>query len=360
MPHIVAGALQEYDWGIVDGLARWHGATGAPQAELWFGTHPSGPSLVVTGADAGRLLSDLDAHRGMPLVKLLAAGNPLSIQVHPDGALARRGWSSGSPLFADDAEKAEMLVALAPFDVHVGWRDPGEAAAVLAEAGASPQVVATVLAGDPVASARQVIELPAPQRAEIAGRLVDSAARRGWDTPAVMALERVIASFPTDAGVLVTVLLDHDVLQPGEAVAVSAGVVHSYVGGLGIEVMTSSDNVLRLGLTSKTVAVEEALAAVHAERTPQRLETVAGGVLAPAGMPFDLVVSSDPGEVVAGRHRLVLALEGPVRIVGGAGAGEVIRVGQAAVWAPDEATAAVEPEGRAAVVTGAATGQLPG
>ena len=91
MPHIVAGALKEYDWGIVDGLAPWHGATGTPQAELWFGTHPSGPTPVVAGPDAGRLLADLDEHRGMPLVKLLAAGTPLSIQVHPDAArLARK------------------------------------------------------------------------------------------------------------------------------------------------------------------------------------------------------------------------------------------------------------------------------
>jgi len=360
MPHIVAGAIKDYDWGIVDGLACWHGTTGAPQAELWFGTHPSGPTTVVAGDDAGRLLADVEAHRGMPLVKLLAAGNPLSIQVHPDGALARRGWSSGSALFADDAEKAEMFVALDPFDVHVGWRDPGDAAAVLAEAGASTQVVETVLAGDPVASARCVIGLAPLERAAIAGRLVDAAVRCGWDTPAVVALERVIASFPTDAGVLVTVLLAHDVLHPGEAIAVSAGVVHSYVGGLGIEVMTSSDNVLRLGLTGKTVAVEEALAAVHADRAPQRLTARAGAALAPAGMPFDLVVSSDAREISAGRHRLALALEGSVRIVGGAGAGEVIPMGRAAVWAPDEATAFVEPEGRAAVVTGARSGQLPG
>ena len=57
MPHIVSGALKDYDWGIVDGLARWHGATGTAQAELWFGTHPFGPTVVVVNEGVARNLS---------------------------------------------------------------------------------------------------------------------------------------------------------------------------------------------------------------------------------------------------------------------------------------------------------------
>ena len=358
MPHIVSGALKDYDWGIVDGLARWHGATGTAQAELWFGTHPSGPTVVVDGPDAGCLLSDIDAHRGMPLVKLLAAGTPLSIQVHPDAALAQRGWASGSPLFADDAEKAEVLMALEPFDIHAGWRDAGEATALLAEAGAPAEIVEVVRAGDPVASARRLLALDAPERALISSGLVDAAQRLGWSADAVVSLERVVAAFPNDPGVLVSVLLDHDVLRPGEAIAVSAGIVHSYVGGLGVEVMTSSDNVLRLGLTSKPIAVEEALEAVSRSRVPQRLQSVDDQPLHPDGMPFDLLVTSSPRTLPAGRHRLVLALEGPVRIESGAGAGANVDEGRAVVWGADEGDAVVIPHGRAVVVTGA--GQLPG
>lgn len=358
MPHIVAGALKDYDWGIVDGLARWNGATGTAQAELWFGTHPSGPTQVVDGPDAGRPLADLEVHRGMPLVKLLAAGTPLSIQVHPDASLARRGWASGSPLFADDAEKAEMLMALEPFDIHAGWRDPEEAADLLADAGAPADIVALIRAGDPVPSARRLLGIEPPERAALASRLVDAAQARGWSREAVIALERVIAAFPGDPGVLVSVLLDHDVLLPGEAIAVSAGIVHSYVGGLGVEVMTSSDNVLRLGLTSKPIAVDEALEAVSRDRMPQRLRAQGNEPLAPEGMPFDLLVTSSSRALPAGRHRLVLALEGPVRIESGAGAGVTVVEGRAAVWGPDEEDVVVAPQGRAVIVTGAR--QLPG
>ena len=54
------------------------------------------------------------------------------------------------------------------------------------------------------------------------------------------------------------VLMGQRVLSEGDAVYVPAGVVHAYVSGTGVEVMTASDNVLRLGLTPKTIAVDEA------------------------------------------------------------------------------------------------------
>jgi hypothetical protein len=69
-------------------------------------------------------------------------------------------------------------------------------------------------------------------------------------------------------------------------------------------------------------------------------------------MPFDLVVSAGQSVLPAGRHRLVLALEGAVRIDSGPGAGEVVPEGRAGVWAPGEADAVVTPQGTAVIVTG--------
>jgi mannose-6-phosphate isomerase len=48
-------------------------------------------------------------------------------------------------------------------------------------------------------------------------------------------------------------------LAPGQAVYLPAGNLHAYLGGMGIEVMASSDNVLRGGLTPKHVNVTELL-----------------------------------------------------------------------------------------------------
>jgi mannose-6-phosphate isomerase len=48
-------------------------------------------------------------------------------------------------------------------------------------------------------------------------------------------------------------------LAPGEAVFLPAGNLHAYLQGTGVEIMASSDNVLRGGLTPKHVDVPELL-----------------------------------------------------------------------------------------------------
>ncbi len=64
---------------------------------------------------------------------------------------------------------------------------------------------------------------------------------------------------------LISLLLNRISLAPGEAVYLPAGNVHAYLHGLGIEVMASSDNVLRGGLTPKFVDVPELLRTVAFE-----------------------------------------------------------------------------------------------
>ena len=41
--------IQNYDWGDSSFIARLQerGESGRPEAELWMGTHPSGPSMVL-------------------------------------------------------------------------------------------------------------------------------------------------------------------------------------------------------------------------------------------------------------------------------------------------------------------------
>ena len=48
-------------------------------------------------------------------------------------------------------------------------------------------------------------------------------------------------------------MCNHLKLAPGEAVFLPAGNLHAYLSGAGVEVMASSDNVLRGGLTGKHV-----------------------------------------------------------------------------------------------------------
>ena len=65
--------------------------------------------------------------------------------------------------------------------------------------------------------------------------------------------------YPTDAGVLTSLLLNHVALAPGEAVYLPPGNLHAYLHGTAVEIMANSDNVLRGGLTPKHVDVPELL-----------------------------------------------------------------------------------------------------
>src|SRR5687767_7094253 len=112
---------RDYDWGSSEDIPRFlrEPADGRPVAEVWMGTHPLGPSTVDT--DAGEeSLATLSGELPF-MLKLLAAGHPLSIQVHPNAQQARDGFESeeraGVPMdapqrvYRDPHHKPEMVYA---------------------------------------------------------------------------------------------------------------------------------------------------------------------------------------------------------------------------------------------------------
>jgi mannose-6-phosphate isomerase len=70
-------------------------------------------------------------------------------------------------------------------------------------------------------------------------------------------LTNLFENFGLDRGILVAMLMNKFELAPGQAVFVAAGVPHSYLSGLGVEILNSSDNVVRGGLTPKKVSAAE-------------------------------------------------------------------------------------------------------
>lgn len=137
---------------------------------------------------------------------------------------------------------------------------------------------------------------------------------------AVISLGR---SHPGDPAVVVAMLLNHVVLQPGEALFLPAGNLHCYLGGTVVEVMSCSDNVLRGGLTAKHVDVETLLNVV--DTTPahpaiQRPEPVGGVAAYESGVPeFALKrLEVEPRRPVAlrGGPAVLLCTEGAVDVGG--------------------------------------------
>jgi mannose-6-phosphate isomerase len=165
--------------------------------------------------------------------------------------------------------------------------------------------------------------------------------------------------FPGDPGVALSLLLNHVVLRPGEALFLPAGNIHAYLHGLGIEVMAASDNVLRGGLTTKHVDVAELLRVASWEplaapvwpATPE-----APGVVAfyPPVDDFALFCVSDPepsANIPARGSGIVLALDGALTVSGSVSRAVVER-GDALYVSADEFPLTLSGRGRAVVATG--------
>jgi mannose-6-phosphate isomerase len=246
-------------------------------------------SEAVLGREAARVFGG-----ELPfLFKVLAAERPLSIQAHPDADQARAGYerenAAGVPLdaphrsYCDPNAKTELLCALTPFAALCGFRGAEEIVAQADELRA-PRLAALLgdlrTHGDRASLERffgTLLTLEAGERASLVAEVVE-AAEGGHGDPQVKGWIRKLAQeHPGDSGVLAPLLLNVLELRPGEALFLPGRELHGYLHGVGVEIMASSDNVLRGGLTSKHVDVAELLAIVRFEsRQPEIL--VARGV----------------------------------------------------------------------------------
>lgn len=282
--------FRHYAWGDCRFLPELYGTTPGetPYAEAWFGAHATLPATAEVGGeklaldallrDHGERLLGADTwqrYGGLPyLLKLLAAARPLSIQVHPSRAQAiagfRRQNREGIPLdarertYCDENHKPELLVALTPFTALSGFRPAPEIAAVLASA---PELAALLPPYDGSRDSlrrlvRTYLELPeaelSPALAALVHRVRASAPDPGTREAFLLEAHREFSRDDhPDRGLLFVMLSNFVVLEPGQALFLEAGVPHAYLRGAGIELMASSDNVLRGGLTPKHVDTEE-------------------------------------------------------------------------------------------------------
>lgn len=295
MEHL-QGALRTYTWGSRTLLADLRGTASPapnPEAELWFGAHPAAPSTIDGRGLDERIADDPRAALGervvekfgeqLPfLLKLLAAGAPLSLQAHPSKEQARAGFEreedSGLDLhdprrnYKDPNHKPELIVALTPFQALAGFR-PFTRTAELLEVLDAPglnRYTAMVDPADEEASLRALFTtlVSLPRKAAVAlvkevehkaRVLVEARPARlaDWMHDVLAMYLELVEAYPGDIGALAALLLNYFNLQPGEALYLDAGQLHAYQHGLGVEIMANSDNVLRGGLTSKHVDVPE-------------------------------------------------------------------------------------------------------
>ena len=290
---VLRNTIQNYAWGSKSFIPQLTGEPAfksVPQAELWMGAHPKAPSLVWDNGEwvplpkliredpegiLGKSTANKYSNRLSFLFKVLAIEKPLSIQAHPNRVQARQGFarenSRGIPLnaphrnYRDDNHKPEIICALTPFWALIGFRELDDIIALANLLGVSGfrdkimdsrgqpnheslrRLLTGLLTMEIEDQRRMVAEL-----VESCEKYVDTDKTFEW----TVKLNRVYAG---DIGVLSPLFMKIVRLEPGEAMYISSGQLHSYLEGAGIELMANSDNVLRGGLTPKNVDLPELL-----------------------------------------------------------------------------------------------------
>lgn len=364
---------------------------GEPWSELWYGTHPDGPTQSGSGAALRDLIAaDPSGSLGEEIVyafgtqlpylaKVIAASHALSLQVHPTKEIAREGYlreellgverTSPERSYRDMNHKPEMLYALTDFEALVGFRVPRKARRLLedldgelAENLRRRLRLATVRGGLRSLVA-WLFDPDSPVTRESIEEFVAACARRleEGSSPSVRTdrmIARLSATHMGDPGLVVAFLMNPVSLRPGECVYIPPRMIHSYSSGMAIEVMASSDNVVRAGLTTKHVDAAQLVeiaefsalppvrvAAEHPAESTERF-------LAPA-QEFELSVTTvSGGEVtVPGEGpRIVIAVDGDVRVRTEPSPGSIeqaeLRAGEAIFVAASEGALAVSGSGR--------------
>ena len=196
----ITGVVQHYAWGDHEFIPTLLGVRpdGRPWAELWLGTHPTGPATLTDG----RPLADVTGP--LPyLLKVLAAAEPLSLQAHP----SRRAGANGVRRRSLPRPRAEAGAALRADRLRgVLWRPSRRRHARTARRARCRRA-----GGDP-----RAITAPARRwlRCTAAGLHVDPivAAAATSDRPEAVWVRRLAERYPGDPSVAATLLLN--LVQP--------------------------------------------------------------------------------------------------------------------------------------------------
>lgn len=252
------------------------------------------------------------------LLKILSAAKPLSIQAHPDKKQAESGWKrekGKGPNYKDSNHKPELISALTDFWALNGFREINEIIKefekqdirelnnylIKLKSGLNHIINMT----EKMAGAKKreilkkfyqsIMKIPQREKKNVIKKILKTAKTRYYlnnffpfflknkykylrEYWVIKAVKSVMLAIKNDIingklnikekdsktidalfGIINIYLLNLIKLNPGEAMFLPAGELHSYLNGSGVEIMANSDNVLRGGLTHKHIDIDELL-----------------------------------------------------------------------------------------------------
>jgi mannose-6-phosphate isomerase len=289
------GKVQNYAWGgfhFIPNLLGIDNSAHKPFAEYWMGVHPLAPSELLI--DEKRVpLSEIinenreyalgkqvaDAFDSLPfLFKILDVHDMLSIQVHPSKPAAVKGFEEeekkGIPASAphrnykDKNDKPEMALALSEFWLLHGFLPEEKILTVLDTNIAFAGLKNIFLDKRYKGLYEYIMTMPQHEVDERLLPLINDELQKkslhqmskhepGWWVCKLFNDRQPTGNI--DRGVFSIYILNIVQMQPGQAIFQGAGLLHAYLEGQNLELMTNSDNVLRGGLTPKHIDVPELL-----------------------------------------------------------------------------------------------------
>ncbi|CAD6994869.1 mannose-6-phosphate isomerase [Ceratitis capitata] len=272
----LVGFVHKYEWGktgkdsAVAQLAalndpEFNVEPHTPYAELWMGSHPSGPSKYKSSGDV--LQEELPF-----LLKVLSINKALSIQVHPNKSEAKLLHMKEPKIYKDPNHKPEMAIALTPFVGLCGFRPLPEIRDILINITPLKELAVKdsndldlLVANDELGLRNCYKTLMNADVATI-GKCIDTISKdygKELCNYGVLEIFNTLKNdFPNDVGVLSLFFLNVVRLQPGQAMFLGANQIHAYLSGDCVECMACSDNVIRAGLTPKYKDLKQLLSSL--------------------------------------------------------------------------------------------------
>lgn len=378
--------IQAYNWGHQERLEKLFAIPNPdhlPQAEMWMGAHDKAPSLIqrpqamdvfISENPEQVLGSEINSRfeGKLPfLFKVLSAEKPLSIQVHPNKQQAQLGFAKENALgipveasernYRDDNHKPELIYALTPFKAMNGFRALDDIIRLFSLIENS--MLEDWLTDFHEAKNAQGLKDFYQKIMQVKGgdqqQLLNDAlsAANGCDDPALQEVLRLHQFYPGDTGILSPLLLNLVSLLPGEAIFLKAGTLHAYLQGTGLEVMASSDNVLRGGLTDKHVDIKELINTIEFEPISEdelRVKPVNHRAQESFPVPvsdftFNVIHASDSATTYQCHSAEILfCLQGNVTVRSSAGQCFVLQLGQSCLVTAQTGEYSIEGYGRVA------------
>ncbi|MDP8219074.1 MAG: mannose-6-phosphate isomerase, class I [Candidatus Theseobacter exili] len=291
-PYLLNNRILHYSWGtkgkdaFIPEFLDIETLNDIPYAELWIGAHDKSSSEAIIDGKAyplNQLISDYPVEtlsqevlkafsNSLPfLLKVISVGKALSIQVHPDKQQAKLLNIKDPEHYKDCNHKPEIAIALDFFTALVGLKKYTDIIEILNRHPEISEFIGQNIVRQITRSENTDTKTRTALIKSLFSSLIDnSEAYPDKLTKSIEALkkrlenntdnnseiERVFLDLrkdnnEADVGLFIVFFMNLIKLLPGQSFYAEPGTLHVYLKGNIVECMANSDNVVRVGLTTK-------------------------------------------------------------------------------------------------------------